>query len=69
MIATKKKIFAISGSTRIKSSNVGILNAIPILFKDKLDMEVYTQIDELPHFNPETTDDKGSSVVQQLLKA
>lgn len=65
-IVTRRKILAISGSTRINSSNVGILNAIAILFRDRLDIEVYTQIDELSHFNPEITDDKVSHAVKQF---
>jgi chromate reductase len=49
----RKKIFAISGSTRKNSSNVNILKAISELYKNELEIEIYFQIDTLPHFNPD----------------
>ncbi len=66
MLTGKKKILAISGSTRINSSNTNILNAIAILFEDELKIELYTQIDELPHFNPDVKDDMASFSVNQF---
>jgi len=66
MLTGKKKNLAISGSTRINSSNTNILNAIAILFEDELEIELYTQIDELPHFNPDVKDDMASFSVNQF---
>lgn len=41
----KKKIFAISGSTRKNSSNERMLKAIAALYKDTLDVEIYDEND------------------------
>lgn len=49
----RKKIFAISGSTRKNSSNESILKGIAELYKDTLALEIYDGIDKLPHFNPD----------------
>jgi chromate reductase len=53
-----KKIFAISGSTRKNSSNENILKTIAELFVDELEVEIYNQIDTLPHFNPDLDNDE-----------
>lgn len=50
---TKKKILAISGSTRRNSSNELILKFIGQRYAEALDMELYEGIDTLPHFNPD----------------
>ncbi len=44
---------AISGSTRKDSSNESILQTIKEVYKDLLDVELYEDIAELPHFNPD----------------
>ncbi|MBX7170542.1 MAG: NAD(P)H-dependent oxidoreductase [Pyrinomonadaceae bacterium] len=49
----KKKILAISGSTKANSSNELILRMIAKIYAKKLDFEIYTEIAELPHFNPD----------------
>ena len=49
----KKKILAISGSTRADSVNLHILKAIAHMYADVADWNVYTKIDQLPHFNPD----------------
>jgi chromate reductase, NAD(P)H dehydrogenase (quinone) len=53
MTTNKKKILAISGSTRNNSSNEKILNTIARLYSKDLDVEIYNQIGTLPHFNPD----------------
>lgn len=63
---TKKKIFAISGSTRKGSSNEAILKAIAEEFKAILEIDVYNEIDRLPHFNPDLDNDNVTSVVKDL---
>lgn len=60
--STKRKIFAISGSTRKNSSNVKILHAIAGLYRDLLDVEVFDKIGQLPHFNPDLADDAPEAV-------
>lgn len=49
----KNKIFAICGSTKQSSSNKSLLNAIAILTNDKFEIEIFSGIDQLPHFNPD----------------
>jgi chromate reductase, NAD(P)H dehydrogenase (quinone) len=63
----KKKIFALSGSTRKNSSNWKFLNIISDLYKDSLEIEIYDQIDELPHFNPDLKEDKIPTIVKEFL--
>lgn len=49
----KKKILAISGSTRKNSTNEFILKAIASLYSKELNIRIYNQLDELPYFNPD----------------
>lgn len=53
----KKKIFAISGSTRQHSSNLTLLHAIAELFPDQLDITIFNGIATIPHFNPDWNED------------
>jgi NAD(P)H-dependent FMN reductase len=52
----KKKVLAISGSTRKNSSNEKILKFIAKLYSETLDVQIFSQIDVLPHFNPDVAD-------------
>lgn len=49
----KKKILAISGSTKANSTNELILRAIAGRYALNLNFEIYNEIAELPHFNPD----------------
>lgn len=49
----KIKIFAITGSTRKNSSNYKILKYISEEIKDSFEVEIFENIDQLPHFNPD----------------
>ena len=49
----KKSILIILGSTRQKSTNHTIAAYIKSHFQDKVRIEIYDQIDQLPHFNPD----------------
>ncbi|MFQ6599411.1 NADPH-dependent FMN reductase [Flavobacterium sp. C3NV] len=49
----KIKIFAITGSTRKNSSNYKILKYISEEIKDSFEVEIFENIDKLPHFNPD----------------
>ena len=53
----KKKILAISGSTRVKSTNEALLNVIADRYRDRLEVQLYTGLSSLPHFNPDVDDD------------
>ena len=62
----KKKILAISGSTRKTSSNLTILQAISQLYKNTLEVDIYDKIDTLPHFNPDLTNGQLPLAVQEF---
>ncbi|MBL6447782.1 NAD(P)H-dependent oxidoreductase [Fulvivirga sp. 29W222] len=62
----KKKILAISGSTRKQSSNEVILNIIADWYADTLDIEIYDGIGKLPHFNPDQAGEHCPDVVKQF---
>lgn len=66
MVNNRKKIFAISGSTRTKSSNQRILEAIATLYKNELDVEVFTGIYKFPHFNPDINDEHVEPIVSEF---
>lgn len=50
-------IVAIPGSTRLHSSNLSLINAIAGLYKDDLNIKIYTAIQDIPHFNPDHDND------------
>jgi chromate reductase, NAD(P)H dehydrogenase (quinone) len=49
----RKKIFAIAGSMRAKSTNQLILNYIQREWTDVFDVDMYESLDKLPFFNPD----------------
>lgn len=53
MSSTKIKIFAITGSTRKNSSNFKILNYISKHIKAEFEVEIFENLEGLPHFNPD----------------
>lgn len=53
------KIFAITGSTRKNSSNYKILKYISENIKTEFDLEIFEDLDELPHFNPDLDTEKA----------
>ena len=61
-----KKVFAICGSTRRDSGNLQLLIAISELFKDELNIEIYTKLSEIPHFNPDITDEETPAIVKEF---
>ncbi len=64
----KKKILAISGSTKQNSANHAILKFIATLYTDVLDVEIFDGIHKLPHFNPDLDKDVPPTVVQEFRK-
>ncbi len=57
------KVLAISGSTRIQSSNHRILHFLSDRFGKRMEMEIYEGIDRLPHFNPDLEDGNAPAMV------
>jgi chromate reductase, NAD(P)H dehydrogenase (quinone) len=49
----KKKVLAICGSTRKTSSNLVLIYAIEALASDKFSIEIFQNIESIPHFNPD----------------
>lgn len=47
------KILAISGSTKSSSTSLTLLNFIKNRFESEIDITIYNEIDQLPHFNPD----------------
>ncbi|HWZ21557.1 MAG TPA: NAD(P)H-dependent oxidoreductase, partial [Cytophagaceae bacterium] len=60
---TKKKILAISGSTRKNSSNSKLLSFIKNLSSDIFEITIFEEIDQLPHFNPDLDNENAPSQV------
>lgn len=68
----KKKVLAICGSTRERSTNLNIIKAISELSSDRMDIHIYDGLSGLPHFNPDLdTDDPPAEVtdLRDRLKA
>ena len=63
----KKKVLAISGSTRKNSSNESILKAIAKRYSERLEVQIFNQIDQLPHFSPDLSDDLKQPLVAIFL--
>lgn len=49
----KKKILAISGSTKKQSSHLNIIRQFSILSQDLFEVTIFEGVDSLPHFNPD----------------
>ena len=62
----KKKILAISGSTRSGSSNSKLLQIISEMLPEKYEMHIFKGIDTLPHFNPDLDTDEPPVEIQQF---
>lgn len=60
----KKKILAIPGSTKSKSSSLSILKYMAEVYRHKIDMVIYDRIASLDHFNPELEDNLPENVVE-----
>jgi len=70
MNKSKKKILGISGSTKSKSSSLSILKYLKDRYSEFVELEIYSRISDLPHFNPEKEDTLPDSVIelQHLIK-
>jgi chromate reductase len=53
MAEIRKKVLAISGSTRQQSSNHGLLKAIGEMMAERLDITIFRSVADLPHFDPD----------------
>jgi chromate reductase, NAD(P)H dehydrogenase (quinone) len=61
---TRKKVLAITGSTRKQSVNLNLINAINKLFEEQIQLELFEGIANIPHFNPDLdTDNPPKEVI------
>jgi NAD(P)H-dependent FMN reductase len=63
-----KRIVAISGSLKEKSSNTALLIAAQQLAPEGVVIELYSGIGDLPHFNPDIDGDKSPDSVKACRK-
>jgi chromate reductase, NAD(P)H dehydrogenase (quinone) len=62
-MAERKKIVAISGSTRRLSSNMSLIGAIRELYSGKLEITIFQGLSDIPPFNPDRdTDDPPKAI-------
>jgi len=64
----RKKIIAISGSTRQLSTNLNLINAIIGIYSDKLDFKIFQALSDIPHFNPDLDTDNPPKTVADFRK-
>jgi chromate reductase len=62
-VANRKKILAIPGSTRQKSTNLNLLKEIAALTSDQLAVELFEGLAEIPHFNPDLDNENPPAAV------
>lgn len=62
----RKKILAISGSIRVQSTNLHILKAIAEMTSADWDVQIYNNLANLPHFNPDLDKDNLPEIVAQF---
>jgi chromate reductase len=61
MNETRKKVLAICGSTRTSSANHQLLKTIAALGASEFEMEIYSELAALPHFNPDLDKENSES--------
>jgi len=64
----KKKILAISGSIRAKSSNLSILRLIADMMPVAVQYEIYSGLDTIPLFNPDLDTETVAQTVTEFRK-
>lgn len=62
-MSDKKKILAISGSTRKNSSNYKILKFISEHINSEFEVEIFEDLENIPHFNPDLDNDNPPEAV------
>jgi NAD(P)H-dependent FMN reductase len=64
----RKKVLAICGSTRAESVNLHILKRIAEMYEKEINFSIFTQIDQIPHFNPDLDTDTPPEAVSNFRK-
>lgn len=68
MMPAKKKVLGILGSTKANSNNERLLRKIGELMQEIIDLTIFNQIAELPHFNPDLDNEEVAPVVEDFRK-
>ena len=64
----RKKVIAIPGSTRQNSANLDLINAIIELYSHQLDIKIFKDLSEIPHFNPDLDTDCPPKTIVEFRK-
>jgi NAD(P)H-dependent FMN reductase len=59
----RKKIVAISGSTRKNSANLSLINALKELYSHQFEFKIFRDLTAIPHFNPDLDKDNPPEAV------
>jgi chromate reductase len=59
----RRKIIAISGSTRQNSTNLNLIKAITDLSNAKFEINIFNRLTEIPHFNPDLDNENPPKTV------
>lgn len=62
----RKKVLAISGSTRQNSTNKDLLKAIAKLSEDTIELIFFEELSQLPHFNPDDDNENIPDAVRRF---
>jgi chromate reductase, NAD(P)H dehydrogenase (quinone) len=65
-MTAKKKVLAISGSTRAFSTNLNMIMAVAGLAEGRFSVTVFQGLTEIPHFNPDIDDENAGTQVSDL---
>ena len=65
----KKKILAIVGSASENSSNLKLVQHISNLISDEVEIEIFDQLAQLPHFNSEQSQDNPPALISKIRQA
>ncbi len=65
-MTTTKKVIAVCGSTRERSTNLNMIKAVADLAKGRFSVSVFEGLTEIPHFNPDIDDDNAGPQVAEL---
>ncbi|WP_428231737.1 NADPH-dependent FMN reductase [Flavobacterium sp.] len=66
MVSQKNKILAITGSTRKNSSNYKILKYISENIKAEFEFEIFEDLADIPHFNPDLDTENPPIAVEEF---
>lgn len=68
MRLNKKRILAINGSTRTNSTNLNLIKAFIDLTINDLEVEIFNELAQIPHFNPDLDNTSAPKEVTDLRK-